>query len=240
MGQQVMRHGHQCYSTLTESYPRAFNPGGTTMGLLPHIASRSEDHGADKVGRWMLVQLTGKRSKSILIITAYRVSQTYPSEVGCSTAYMQQYRALLKENISQKKTKHKILTDLDTFIATWRDHNDHSSVIVMMSGNTDSCNPHLKVLITDATLYDVIKHYSPELINQITYVNGRKRIDYILVSEYIHIPSIGSGHTPYGPPLHIRSHRVYWDIPYDALFQSRLIGPRIPQICLQLDRKRII
>ena len=60
IGQTEIRHGQQFYSTSKESYPRAFKPGGTMLGLAPHMASRREDHGSDSKGRWTWVQLTGK------------------------------------------------------------------------------------------------------------------------------------------------------------------------------------
>lgn len=58
------------------------------LGLLPHMASRREDHGTDTKGQWNRVQLTDKQWKAMLIITACRVRHTYPSETGYSTAYM--------------------------------------------------------------------------------------------------------------------------------------------------------
>ena len=183
------------------------------------------------------MQLIGRSGKSILIIAAYRVSQTYPGEAGYSTAYMQQYRALLKENVSKPKPKHRVLIDLASFISNWRRHHENSSVIVMMDANADLTDPHLKTFISDTALHDVIRHHAPGLMNQSTYVHGRKRIDYILVSEDILLPSTGAGHTPYGSPL-ISDHRgVYWDIPSGSLFDSIQTGPiNIPQRGLQLDR----
>ena len=52
IGQTEIKHGQQFYSTSKESYPRAFKPGGTMLGLAPHMASRREDHGSDSKGRW--------------------------------------------------------------------------------------------------------------------------------------------------------------------------------------------
>ena len=52
----------------------------------------------------------------ILVISAYRVSQSYPSAAGYTPTFMQQYRALLKENISKLKPGTQILDDLESFI----------------------------------------------------------------------------------------------------------------------------
>ena len=90
------------------------------MGLTGQMASCKVAEGTDKKGRWAWVQLLGKRGKAILIISAYRVSQTYPSAAGYTTAFMQQYRALLKENVSKPKPRTQMLTDLETFITNWK------------------------------------------------------------------------------------------------------------------------
>ena len=97
IGQAEIKHDQQFYSSSSETYPRGFKPGGSILGLAPHIASRQEDNGTDKNGRWTWAQLMVKKGKVILIITYYRVSQTYPSEAGYLTVYMQQYRAFVKE-----------------------------------------------------------------------------------------------------------------------------------------------
>jgi len=99
----------------------------------------------------------------------------------------------------------------------------------MLDANSYSTDPQFKTFIADTVLHDVVAHHSPEANNQSTFVNGKKRLDYILVSEDILFPSIGAGHTPYGSP-YISDHRgVYWDIPSAALFESILPGTiRVP------------
>ena len=163
------------------------------LGLAPHTASRREDHGTDKKGRWTWAQLIGRSGKSILIIAAYRVSQTYPGEAGYSTAYMQQYRALLKENVSKPKPKHRVLIDLASFISNWRRHHENSSVIVMMDANADLTDPHLKTFISDTALHDVIRQHAPGLTNQHQKValNWPGLYNYLLNSPiFINLSSI--------------------------------------------------
>ena len=230
IGQTKIRHGQQFYSTSKESYPRAFKPGGTMLGLAPHMASRREDQGSDSKGRWTWVQLTGNQGKAILVITASGVSQTYPSEAGYSTVFMQQYRAYIKENVTNTKPKHRILLDLTNFITNWRSHHHNSSIIVMLDDNGDISDPHFSAFLADTVLHDVVTHHSPVLQNQSTYINGRKRLDYIQVSEDLLSSSTGAGHTPYGNPFISDHGWVYWDIITSSLFESTLLGPiRIPQ-----------
>jgi len=51
IGQAEIKHGQQFYSTSSDTYPRAFKPCDTMLGLAPHMVSRQEDHGTDKKGR---------------------------------------------------------------------------------------------------------------------------------------------------------------------------------------------
>ena len=133
---------------------------------------------------------------------------------------MQQYRALLKDNVSRPKPRHQILNDLESFIYNWKEENEDSIVILIMDVNADSTDPHLHTLLTNTSLQDVFQHHAPYLENQSTYINGKKRIDYILVSEDLLAFSEGAGHTSYDIPF-ISDHRgVYWDIPHNALFNT--------------------
>ena len=86
------------------------------LDLTDKISGRIEADGTDSKGRWTWVQLLGKKFQKKLLASAYRVSQTYPSEAGYSTAYMQQYRAYVKANITKPKPKHKYLVDLALFL----------------------------------------------------------------------------------------------------------------------------
>ena len=93
----INKYSTHIFHTSLESFPKAYRPGGTMVGTTYHISGRIEDKGTDNKGRWTWVQLTGKKGKKVLTISAYRVSQTYSSEAGYSTAYMQQYRAFIKK-----------------------------------------------------------------------------------------------------------------------------------------------
>ena len=68
----------------------------TTLGRW---CGRIVDTGSDAQGRWSWQKMLGKEGKTILIISAYRVSQK--SLPGPMTVYTQQYHMLLdKDNIN--------------------------------------------------------------------------------------------------------------------------------------------
>lgn len=96
---------------------------------------------------------------------------------------MQQHRAFLKESVSNPKLKKRILTDLAAFITIWHGINTHSNIVVMLEANSDCNDPQFKAFIADTALHNVVVHHSSEACNQSTYINGEKRLDYILVLE---------------------------------------------------------
>ena len=115
-GKITNKYSTQYFGSSSETFPNTYKPGGTMLGTTGKISGRLEANGTDTKGRWTWVQLTGKKHKKVLVVSAYRVSQSYPREAGYSTAYMQQYRAYIKENVSKPKPKHKFLVDLASFL----------------------------------------------------------------------------------------------------------------------------
>ena len=125
------------------------------------MAGRLEEKGIDRKGRWTWAQLTGKKGKKLLVISAYRVSQTYLSEAGYTTAFMQQYKACTKANISNPKPKQRCLVNLAKFIEQWKSTHTDSSIILMMDANGDGSDTHLQTFIKDTALQDIVAYYTP-------------------------------------------------------------------------------
>ena len=119
----------------------------------------------------------------------------------------------------------------------WRKRYKDNSVILMMDANGDASDAHFQTFIRDTGLHDVVAHFSPELTDQSTYINGKKRLDYILVSEDLLGAGNRAGHTDFFHPF-ISDHRgVYWDVFSSALFESNKHSPQhITFRGLQLER----
>ena len=118
-----------------------------------------------------------------------------------------------------------MLNDLEPFISNWKEKNEDSSVILMMDANADSTDPHLHTFLANTSLQDVVQYHAPYLATQSTYINGKKKIDYILFSEDLLASSDGADHTPYGISFISDHIGVYWDIPHKALFDTHHQGP---------------
>ena len=62
-GKAVNKYGTQKIGSSSETFPKAYKPGGTMVGTMGHISGRIEADGVDSKGRWNWVKLTGKKVK---------------------------------------------------------------------------------------------------------------------------------------------------------------------------------
>ena len=51
----------------------------------------------------------------------------------------------------------------------------------MLDANADSTDPQFKIFVANNALHNIVAHHSPEACNQSTYINDKKRLNYILV-----------------------------------------------------------
>ena len=65
---------------------------------------------------------------------------------------MQQYRALIKDNVSKPKPKQRCLLDLTKAIQDWKQKFDDNSIILMMDANGDESDAHFRAFIRDTGL----------------------------------------------------------------------------------------
>ena len=70
----------------------------------------------------------------------------------------------MEDNISNPKSKQRILQDMDQFITNWRIHNPYFSIIVMVDTNSDTTDEHFQAFMVNTSLYDTVEHHSPEIV----------------------------------------------------------------------------
>ena len=77
--------------------------------VLRQLTGRVTKHGKDKLGRyaWQEILLNGNRT--LLVITAYRVTQTSMKGSGQTTAYAQQWRKLRKNGVQNPRPREQVL-----------------------------------------------------------------------------------------------------------------------------------
>ena len=194
-----------------------YQPGGTCLVAQKKIVGRIGQMGYDPsgLGRWTHITLQGKNGMQVVIITAYRLSQT-SQPYGYKTAFNQQYRTMRKQGIRHPKPKSKFGEDLLHQIQEWKKKGE---VILMIDANADLNDNEWATFIAKVELFDVMtsKHgyHSPN-----TYVRGNRTIDYILVSQNI-LPCVQKcGMLAYNDGI-LADHRGLWiDIDIPQLFKG--------------------
>ena len=92
--------------------------------------------GSDKLGRWSWIDLRGRGSEVIRVVSAYRVSQSRVEDAGPLTACHQQYRALVKNNHPITSPKQAFLSDLEHEMLIWMKHEKHKVIIILDANET--------------------------------------------------------------------------------------------------------
>jgi len=197
-------------SQINENFSSYNQPGGTLTAVVDQWTSRVHSKGQDHsgLGRWSYITLQGKQDFKLTIITAYRVSQKSSASVGGKTAYMQQFRALQSiqnQTGSPGRTiepNRQFILDLQAWIQFLQSQGHH--IILNLDNNDDlydsegfitplSYNPEsitsdqshsssLQSLAFTCGLIDVlaIQHLAQPFPS--TYIHGKKRLDYMLIS----------------------------------------------------------
>ena len=95
----------------------------------------------------------------------------------------------------------------------------------MMDANGDRSDPHFHTFLQETVLHDAVAHFSPNLKEPSTYINGKKILDYILVTEELLAAGTRAGHTEFMRPFISDHCGVYFDINSDILFDKKIKRP---------------
>ena len=169
-------------SNIDEKFKSHWQPGGAMLGCDGKWAGRAAQQGDDKMGRWSWMDLQGQAGKTIRVISAYRVSQESPKQVGDLTACKQQYWSYVKQGVKDPNPKGLFLKDLGKFINRWKNISEKNYIILMMDSNESlERGNSLHDFLIDHNLVDAISYLNPTLKNDKTYLYGSKRIDHIFL-----------------------------------------------------------
>ena len=184
-------------SKTDESFLTSWKPGGTMVGVSGRWASRMAKSGTDDLGRWSWMDLRGKKGKTIRVISAYRVSQEHPAKAGETTSCKQQVRSLMLRGVKNPNPKKRFLEDLATMITSWR--NSAGGEIILMADMNEFIGDKkaLHTFCQATNLIDSISLLNPDLHSDPTYLWGKKRIYYILISPSLAEVAVKAGHHNY-------------------------------------------
>ena len=195
----------------------SYKPGGTGLIAQGAITGRIQQQGSDKYGRWSFYTMRGSDDTYVTIFQIYQVSKNTTRRPGI-TAYQQQEIAFRSENRKDVRPRHNFCNNLICSIR--KTYHGNHSVIIMGDFNehvTDQRST-LQRLALDCNLVDVWATLHPNKVEPATYLYGRKRIDYILVSAPL-VPAVTAiGYEPFHEYLPTDHRGVFVDFDTRALF----------------------
>jgi len=143
--------------------------------------------GSDPWGRFSWQEMKDHRDQGILIISAYRVSQTKGTKSGPTTSYSRQLNVMIIKGDTSLDPRSRILQDLRKFITDKRAEGFRP--ILMMDANDewiDSGSKAFQNFVTEMQLEDLLyEKFGEAGITSTTYSQGSRRIDFILVDSML-------------------------------------------------------
>ena len=210
-----------------------YKPGGTVSFLRDDLVSRYNSKGSDPYGRLSYVRLNCRDNACITYITAYQPGEGQPKPESMSVI-TQQNSIFLKENRrNPSNVRHHFVKDLTKFLKILRKQGDR---IILAGDFNDVIGETGQGMSKICKLFDLVdpiyQMYGPPPPQFATWVDGKRVIDYILISKNLltHVTRCG-----YEPFLHrVRGdHRgMYIDFNTSSLF-----GAETTQLATMAKRK---
>ncbi|KAL7524317.1 hypothetical protein ACHAXR_000531, partial [Thalassiosira sp. AJA248-18] len=122
-----------CASNASTNHADGYQPGGSMLAVVGPQVGRMQQTGSDPWGRFTWTELSGQRDEGILVISAYRVSQTKGTKSGPTTAYSQQIDKMIVDGDFTLDPRTRILHDLRDLITDKRAQGYRP--ILMMDAN---------------------------------------------------------------------------------------------------------
>jgi exonuclease III len=175
-------HGKMVMSSSTFKAATEYKPGGTMIVGHDDIVGRMVATGEDRMGRWSWTKLSGSRGKRINFVVVYQVCSRPTNKTGI-TAYHQQENILRLEHKDDKRHRKHFHKDLISLLKIWQQAGE--SIILVGDFNKPLVLniSNMAKVAQDLDLVDIYSHRHPHLPEPATYIRGRHRIDYALLSQ---------------------------------------------------------
>jgi hypothetical protein len=208
MTHSITSQSKLCTSGSTEATDTDFQPGGTACVALGKWTGRITTRITDVtgLGRWSGFQLQGKNMKSLIVLSAYRPTNSCdPSDRTC---YSQQWRILRgrNSNSNSPNPRQAFVDDLTKQIHKWKEQG--TEIIIGIDANETETAKHSQIakLIQDTSLELLVD----TAISPATFTRGTKPIDFIIGTIAIKRATIANGYLPF--------YSGAWDSDHRGLF----------------------
>jgi hypothetical protein len=171
-------------SSSTEHGDRFYQPGGTMTVVGEPWACRAKAAANESdMGRWNEIAISGRKGKSVIVITAYRVCKNSAATAGPTTSFAQQWHILRRSGDKTPDPRKRFIRDLEKRVG--KALREKQGVIVMLDANESlqHFNNDFTKWIRNSQLVDIHVHRHGTQGEPTTYTRGSTRIDYMLLSR---------------------------------------------------------
>ena len=199
-----------CSTPLRNHKDSDWKPGGVLLAVVGDLARKVASSSIDPLGRWCEINLNRRDGGIVKIITAYQCVDTTLQSSGHQTYFFQLHKLLRekKDKIDIDPRK-EFIADLKQHLM--KDERDLTSIILTGDFNeTIGEKPEMMASIcAEIGLLDIVSKLHPDALGTPTYDRGRKRLDYILVSDDLPQFALQSGMNRFNE-IHNTDHRAQW------------------------------
>jgi hypothetical protein len=175
---------HIATSSSTEHTDRPYQPGGTmTIVGEPWACRAKAAQKESDMGRWNEIAISGRKGKSVMVITAYRVCKNSVAIAGPTTSFAQQWHILRRLGDKTPDPRKRFIKDLEKRVS--KALQDKQGVIVMLDANESlqHFNNDFTKWVRESGLVDIHVHRHGTEGEPAMHTRGSSRIDYMLISQ---------------------------------------------------------
>lgn len=199
----------------------------TTYGSWITRLQKSQIGDPTGLGRWSGTIIGGRKSKSLAIITGYRVCEQSRNDAGEGTVMAREWDYLLDKGVAKPNPRQSFLDDLKRQITQLQEQG--REILLMLDANqmlqNDNKLTTFGQMAHDCDLHDL---HSTAPARTTCHSSTRGRIDYILGSPAVVAAILQSGTLSYAEGLTSDHRGLFVDIDFPKLLQLDTINQILP------------
>ena len=208
--------------TNTKGYPhnQKYQPGGVSSGFHGRLENRYACTKRDKYGRWHYHEFFGKANQ-MRVYTLYRVNLNN-NTTGGSTAWAQQQRALLAENIETNPRAHVI----DCLISELQNAVNSGISIILMADMNEGADDREKTnnRLLNIGLTNLMQHRLGIRNMPKTHKRGSKAIDHVWMTPNLINCVEQAGYAPFNTIIENSDHRgIFFDVNLTFILDNTIV-----------------
>jgi endonuclease/exonuclease/phosphatase family metal-dependent hydrolase len=220
----VLRETFGSVKMITASTPvtktTTWKPGGVLLAIVGSCSHRVTTTHRDPFGRWCSATLARRNQQDIRIYSAYQCVDDDIRSTGTNTYFAQLWRLFRDKDNRYPQPRRRFIKDLHAELFALK--HDRLSLIVLGDFNeTIGTSPALMASICSSIgLSDAIEYVHPQSEHIPTYIRGRRRLDYGLLSHSL-LPAIMASGLNQFHEISSSDHRaVFIDLQLSHMFHA--------------------